>query len=190
MKVYQHTHEYEHCWGLVTMAFWLRYPNPFARHVLACDVVDRYVDPATGILHTTRILLKRGVLPKWGRHIIKSTESYIVEYSEIDPKSQIMRTLTRNLNHTRIMQIEERIEYHGQRRPITQPSETAAAEAARETTVARTTASIVSNFGWGLKSRIEGFGLNRFATGTSRSRDGMMYIIEMIRANKTFPLAS
>jgi len=29
-------------WDQVTSAFWRRYPNPFSRHVLTEDVVDRY----------------------------------------------------------------------------------------------------------------------------------------------------
>jgi hypothetical protein len=72
----------------VTLAFWVRYPNPFANHgkkrkrsykekpvltffsflsftiVLAVDVLDRYVDER-GVLKTTRLVLKKGKAPKW-----------------------------------------------------------------------------------------------------------------------------
>ena len=68
-------------WQNVTLAFWLRYPNPFASHgtfnssmlhctlltsiiVLAVDVLDRYVDE-NGVLKTTRLVLKKGKVPKW-----------------------------------------------------------------------------------------------------------------------------
>lgn len=69
VKFYQHTSSFEHAWDNVTYAFWLRYPNPFASHVLGCDVLDRSVDPVTGVLRTTRLILKKGVLPRWGRNV-------------------------------------------------------------------------------------------------------------------------
>jgi hypothetical protein len=69
VKVFQHVFRYEHAWEDVTLAFFLRYPNPHASHVLAADVIDQYVDPHTGHLHTTRLLLKKGVVPKWGAKV-------------------------------------------------------------------------------------------------------------------------
>lgn len=48
---------------------WSKYPNPHSSHVVTSDVVDRYVDPRTGYLYTTRLFLKRGNLPKWGRKV-------------------------------------------------------------------------------------------------------------------------
>src|SRR3954451_19322119 len=59
-----------HPWELVTYAFWMRYPNPFSKHVLAADVIDRSFDPETGVLKTTRLLLKQGVLPRWGQAVM------------------------------------------------------------------------------------------------------------------------
>jgi hypothetical protein len=56
----------------VTQAIWCKYPNPFAAHVLTADVIDRSVDPSTGILTTTRLMLKEGKLPKWGRSVRSS----------------------------------------------------------------------------------------------------------------------
>ncbi|CAO3612228.1 unnamed protein product [Mucor hiemalis] len=53
-------------WQNVTLAFWLRYPNPFASHVLSVDVLDRYVDE-NGVLKTTRLVLKKGKVPN-GSH--------------------------------------------------------------------------------------------------------------------------
>lgn len=73
VKFYQHTSSFEHAWDNVTYAFWLRYPNPFASHVVGCDVIDRHVDPVTGVLRTTRLILKQGVLPRWGRGVCLSS---------------------------------------------------------------------------------------------------------------------
>ena len=35
----------------------------------AYDIVHRNVDPATRLLTTTRVVIKRGTLPRWGQHV-------------------------------------------------------------------------------------------------------------------------
>jgi len=35
----------------------------------AYDVLNRSVDSATGQLSSTRLMLKRGTLPRWGKHV-------------------------------------------------------------------------------------------------------------------------
>ncbi|KAG1218980.1 hypothetical protein G6F35_007872 [Rhizopus arrhizus] len=107
VKFYSHAFNYDYQWQNVTLAFWLRYPNPFASHVLAVDVLDRYVDE-NGILKTTRLVLKKGKAPKWfPENFLKNSEAFIIEESEVDPKNKTMITRTKNLNHVRVMQIEE-----------------------------------------------------------------------------------
>ncbi|KAJ1922715.1 hypothetical protein IWQ60_006337 [Tieghemiomyces parasiticus] len=107
VKFYQHTFDYDHPFPLVTLAFWLRYPNPFAAHVLASDVIDRYVDPDTGVLHTTRLILKRGNVPKWARTFMSNNEAYILEQSRVDPRDRTMVCTSKNISHKRVMVIEE-----------------------------------------------------------------------------------
>ncbi|ORY06326.1 MSF1-domain-containing protein [Basidiobolus meristosporus CBS 931.73] len=167
VKIYQNTFSYEHPWDNVSLAFWLRYPNPFASHVLGADVLDRHVD-SEGCLHTTRILLKKGVLPRWGSKIMKNNEAFIIEESVINPHTNTMTTCTKNLNHTRIMQVEETQTFkphpdHAQWTKVT------------------TEARIISNLGWGLTGKLEGFGVKKFADNTVKSRKGMSYVLEMIR---------
>ncbi|CAG8701350.1 21838_t:CDS:2 [Cetraspora pellucida] len=150
VKIFQHTFKYEYNWDSVTLAFWLRYPNPFASHVESVDVIDRYVDPNTGVLRTTRLILKRGVLPKWGRG------------------TQTMITLTKNITHARLMQVEEWQTFR------VDPNN-------REFTQVKTEARVISNFGWGLTDRVEGFGIKKFADSATKSRKGMSHVLEMIR---------
>ncbi len=69
VRFYKTNFEYEHPFAQVSLAVFMKYPNPFAAHVLASDVIDRFVDE-TGRLHTTRLFLKRGAVPKWGRSVI------------------------------------------------------------------------------------------------------------------------
>ncbi|KAI8061639.1 PRELI-like family-domain-containing protein [Gongronella butleri] len=165
VKFYQHTFQYDHPWQNVTLAFWLRYPNPFASHVLAVDVLERYVDER-GILKTTRLVLKKGKAPKWfPKSFLKNSEAFVIEESEVDPKAMTMVTRTKNLNHVRIMQVEE--------------SQTFTTNG--ESTSCKTEARIISRFGWGLTNRIEGFGQSSFAANASKARKGMRHILQMIR---------
>lgn len=50
---------YKYSFPIVSLAYFLRYPNPYARHVLTTDVIQRYVDPNTHRLHTTRLHLEK-----------------------------------------------------------------------------------------------------------------------------------
>jgi hypothetical protein len=93
-------------WPIVSLAFFLRYPNPYAGHVLSCDVVSRELTP-TGTLRTTRLILKHGALPQWARKLISRAESWVVEESEVDPYGQVVRCTTRNLDHVKVMRVEE-----------------------------------------------------------------------------------
>ncbi|CAO3701303.1 unnamed protein product [Rhizopus microsporus] len=150
-------------WQNVTLAFWLRYPNPFASHVLAVDVLDRYVDE-NGILKTTRLVLKKGKAPKWfPENILKNSEAFVIEESEVDPKNKTMITRTKNLNHVRVMQIEETqiFKQHDQN---------------PDWTSCKTEARIISRFGWGLTSKIEGFGQSTFIANAAKVYVVLYYI--------------
>jgi hypothetical protein len=66
-----------------------------------------------------------------------------------------MVTKTKNLNHVRIMQVEETqmFKQHEQN---------------PEWTACKAEARIVSKFGWGMTSRIEGFGQSTFIANTAK----------------------
>ncbi|KAF9581987.1 hypothetical protein BGW38_000810 [Lunasporangiospora selenospora] len=169
VKFYQHTSSFEHSWNNVTYAFWLRYPNPFAAHVVGCDVIDRSVDE-NGVLRSTRLILKQGVLPRWGRGLIKNTDTYIIEESEVDPRTHTMVTRTKNLNHVRAMQVEETQTF------------TIHPENSKWTQV-KTEVRIISEIRWGLTGRVESFGINKFVDNSAKARKGMSHILERLRLN-------
>lgn len=150
-------------WSIVSLAFFLRYPNPYASHVISCDVVDRR-QTDTGSLLTTRLILKRGTLPRWApQGIISRTESWVIEESEVDPFGKLVRCRTKNLDHVKVMQIEETQLFqqsqdgcvHRFFSPHFHPSP-------NRRTVQTTEGYITSKFGWGLTKRIESHGLARF----------------------------
>ncbi|KAI9199600.1 PRELI-like family-domain-containing protein [Polychytrium aggregatum] len=159
---------FDHSWSQVTLAIFRKYPNPFASHVLASDVIDRVVDPATGVIYTTRLFLKKGLLPKWGRSLFKVSDAFIIEHSTVDPRTQTMTTVTKNLSHTKLMLVEET--------QVIRPHP----ETANATTIS-SSARIVSNTGWdSLKTRIEGFGVSKFKDNTLKSARGLRHVLEQL----------
>lgn len=87
----------------------MRYPNPLASHILSCDVISRTVN-TSGTLSTTRLILKTGALPRWApKGIVSRAESWVIEESEVDPTGRVVRCTTRNLDHVKVLHVEERI---------------------------------------------------------------------------------
>jgi 4-amino-4-deoxychorismate lyase len=194
VKLFSADSVFGHPWALFTKAVWQKYPNPFASHVLASDVIERRVDPETGILHTTRLFLKQGKVPKWGaavrfseivvyqqrrghltrrmaKQIMPSTEAFIIEHSQVDPRNGTMTTVTKNLSHSKIMLVEE-----------TQTYKLDPLDPGR--TLVKTEARIVSNTGWFLRGRIEGFGLSRFKKNWAKSTQGILHVVEQLQQRK------
>jgi PRELI-like family len=160
-------------WPIVSLAFFLRYPNPYASHVISCDVISREFTPS-GSLLTTRIILKTATLPRWApRGIVSRSESWILEESEVDPHGKVVRCLTRNLDHVKAMQVRETQTFSQagegcvHRFPLL-PSRVVSMRYFQRKTLQTTEASIVSGFGWGLTKQIENYGLARFRKNVQR----------------------
>jgi hypothetical protein len=173
MKFYSQSFLYDDPWPIVSLAFFLRYPNPYAAHVVSCDVISRE-QTSTGSLLTTRLILKRGALPRWApKGIISRAESWVIEESEVDPWGKTVRCRNRNLDHVKVMQVEESILFRH-----TEDGKT----------LQTTTASIVSGFGWGLTKRIEHHGLAKFKANVQRSREGVSLILSLLRQSRLRPM--
>ncbi|KAJ6118932.1 hypothetical protein N7471_013552 [Penicillium samsonianum] len=119
MKIFENTSTYDYSFPAVTLAYFLRYPNPYCRHVLTTDVIDRYVDPNTHRLHTTRLHLKRSKIPSGILRLLprgmsgpdNSAQSYILETTVVDPVEGWMETESRNLEWTGILSVVEKQYY-------------------------------------------------------------------------------
>ncbi|POS82811.1 hypothetical protein EPUL_006602 [Erysiphe pulchra] len=141
VKIYESAFSYDYSFPAVTLAYFLRYPNPYSTHVLSTDVISRDID-SQGRLHTVRVHRKRTRLPsavlKFLPHSVMaslsnnnqnnnggerghSSESYILERSTIDIKEGWMRTESRNLDWTGILSVVEKQEYQRQM-PLTEKS--------------------------------------------------------------------
>ncbi|MCJ1362906.1 hypothetical protein MMC16_002012 [Acarospora aff. strigata] len=125
VKFYESSFSYDYPFPAVTLAYFLRYPNPYSKHVLSTDVIDRTFDATTQRLSTTRLHLKRSKLPPavvklLPKGILGSSsdagQSYILEKSVIDVREGWMRTESRNLEWTGILSVVEKQVYY--RRPL------------------------------------------------------------------------
>jgi hypothetical protein len=168
VKFFKQTTNLRHCWEQLTLAIWSKYPNPHSSHVVTSDVVDRYVDPRTGYLYTTRLFLKRGNIPKWGRKLVSNNEAYVIEHSIVKPSQNSMDISTKNLSHAKLLLIEENQKF---------------VKKDNENTTLVTKARVTSNI-WGpLCSKIESFGLNKMKEGTKNSCNGLLYVVERLNTS-------
>ncbi|KZP00668.1 MSF1-domain-containing protein [Calocera viscosa TUFC12733] len=172
MKFFRQTHVYDDPFPTVTLAFFLRYPNPYASHIASVDVIDRAFTER-GTLVTTRLILKRGSLPRWAPKGILGprTETWVIEESEVDPSIGETKVRTRNLDHVKIMKV---VEYAHLRPHPDDPTRT----------LHETTATINSNFSRLLQHRIEKFGLNRFRQNVEKSRYGFSMVLRALRSHR------
>ncbi|KGO69334.1 Uncharacterized protein PITC_095160 [Penicillium italicum] len=119
MKFFENTSTYDYSFPAMSLAYFLRYPNPYCRHVFTTDVVDRYVDPNTHRLHTTRLHLKRSKIPSGILRLLpkgmgasdNSAQSYILETTVVDPVEGWMETESRNMEWTGILSVVEKQHY-------------------------------------------------------------------------------
>ncbi|KAL5256057.1 hypothetical protein ACHWQZ_G011315 [Mnemiopsis leidyi] len=100
-------------WEDVTVAHWLKYPNPFSNHVLSEDVVERRVED--GKLCTVRFIVKKQRIPASLMWMVPNRHKacYVKETSVIDPVNQECTITTENLNCRFISLVIETLKYKG-----------------------------------------------------------------------------
>lgn len=51
-------------------------------------------------------------MPRWfPKGIVSRAESWVVEESEVDPHGKMVRCVTKNLDHVKVMQVEESVQF-------------------------------------------------------------------------------
>ena len=120
VKFYENYFSHSYSLPTVSLAYYLRYPNPYAPHVLSTDVIDRHFDPETQTLFTARLLLKRSKVPSAVLKLVPASwlgpsaggtgtsQSYILERSIVNIKDGVMITESRNLELTGVLTVVER----------------------------------------------------------------------------------
>ncbi|KAK4900907.1 hypothetical protein LTR27_002090 [Elasticomyces elasticus] len=130
VRFYSSDYTFDYSFSAVALAYFLRYPNPYSRHVASTDTIDRSYDPVTQRLTTVRLHVKQSrlppavlkLLPK-SSALVGSTEgegkegraqSFILEKSVVDVREGWMETESRNLDWNNVLSVIER---HTFRRP-------------------------------------------------------------------------
>jgi len=187
VKFYESSFSYDYSFPAVTLAYFLRYPNPYSTHVLSTDVIDRSFDPVAQRLYTTRLHLKRSKLPPAVLKLLpksilggtsnNSSQAYILEKSVVDVKEGWMETESRNLEWTGVLSVVERQMY---RRPsnavrVAPLSDSAGLieHAKDETTDVTTAVTFHSRFGQArkLRNRAKGEGISTASSHSSESEE-------------------
>lgn len=134
------------------------------------DYLSRHVDPATGILHTERLLTCRQNVPAFISRILGGEDSSLFyEKSEVDPQGRTLTLRSRNLTFCNLLVVEETCRYSG--------------AVPDGPTLFRQEASIRSVTGWShLRTAIEEFCVNRFCANAQRGKLALEHAIERIYA--------
>ncbi|KAK7207263.1 PRELI-like family-domain-containing protein [Myxozyma melibiosi] len=187
VKFYKSFFTHNHDFNTFSLAYFLRYPNPYATHVLSVDTLERFVDEQ-GRLHTKRLVVKRGKLPHWCKVLLSSSklnisESMILETSIIDPRNELILSEAKNIDFTKIMRVVESATYKGD----------VSADGSKIVR-ANTTVSFLSSFGFdSMKERMELWGQRKMGENLNRSQKGMGYVMDRLREQggkiKAFQLA-
>lgn len=162
---FETSHAYQHSFETVTLAYLNRYPNPYAKHVKSTDTLELFVD-SEGCLRTTKMVVKTGRLPQFIKPFLGSSlDLYIIERSIINPQTQTMRTYLANVDHRKVIKVEEHLHY--------------------KTSVEGTTAvdlkvKFSSNF-TGFKERIETWSKNKFLSNMNNTREGLKFVMNQLK---------
>ncbi|RMZ91945.1 hypothetical protein DV736_g835, partial [Chaetothyriales sp. CBS 134916] len=155
MKIYESSYDYSYAFPTVTLAYFLRYPNPYSKHVLCTDVISRHVDPDTARLHTTRLHLKKSKVPGAILKLLPrglagpegKSQSFILEKSVVDLKEGWMETESRNMEWTGILSVVEKQVYRRWEREDKGDRGHRANSESGEWTNCKTTVTFVSKLG-------------------------------------------
>ncbi|KAL1915331.1 uncharacterized protein VTP21DRAFT_6789 [Calcarisporiella thermophila] len=164
MRLFTTTHKFNYSWQQVSAANWRKYPNEDCPHVVSVDVLDRRVDPETGIMVTERLLTIEQNAPAFIRRILGQdvTVQYCHEISILDPRNKTLSMKSRNLSWQNVMTVEERITYKGEgdQTVFTQEAEINASNAFSR-----------------VKEYIEDFCVKRFSDNAAKGRDAFERVL-------------
>lgn len=170
---YNSKHTYDHTFETVTLAYFNRYPNPYSAHVKSTDTIDVFIDEQ-GRLHQTKLIKKSGRLPNFIKPFLgKITTSWIIENTIVDPKTKEMITYNCNLDHRKIIRVEEYNTYKF--------------DFNKKVTNSFVTVKFSSGFnqkfglGLGIKDRIENWSKNKFSDNLFKSREGLAIVMETVK---------
>lgn len=183
----------------MNQGIWRKYPNRQCAHVVSVDVVDRSIDPKTGILRTERILGVKQKAPIWvlkvrlyllhhqdtlnlswmrKKMLGGSEDAFVREVSFVDPTTQRTTLTSVNLSLCQYVTVLEQIAYTPTKRsPL-------------ERTNFYQSVSIQSGGAiWkSLGAKLEQWSAQRFFENASKGRQGLEEVLREFWSNRTIEL--
>lgn len=171
-------------WDTVSVANWLKYPNTHTPHVLHVDYLQRYVDPATGDLHTERLITCRQGAPAFLLRLAgEQATSHVLERSVVQRAARTLVLRSTNVTLAHLLTVEETCRYE----PARDPAAPDGPECTRFTQHAR----ITSLAGWqSWREYVEDFGTGRFQENARKGRLALEQVIHDLAADTRRLLAS
>lgn len=109
-----HEHLFPYSFASLCLSYMNRYPSPLSPHIISSDLLSVNISPHSGQLHLTKLVLKRGKLPRWApRGLVSKAETFVLEECEVDVLGQVLSSQTRNLDHRMVLDITERYHFQG-----------------------------------------------------------------------------
>lgn len=168
MKIWTTEHVFNHNWENVVQSQFRKFPNPHSTAVLGTDVIDRHVDPATGILHSHRIITSDWGLAPWVQRLIGANrECYAHEYSSVNPTSRLMEMKSINLTFCSFVNMKEQMSY------FPHPKEPSSKTLMRQE-------MIVTVQGVPLTSFMESLIVNTVSASAAKGRQAIDWVVEKI----------
>lgn len=168
---YKSNNNYNYSFDVVTYSWLNRYPNPFAKHVISVDTIEHQIDEK-GNLHITRLIRKQGNVPTWAKPLFRNiTTSWIIEKIKVDPQTKYMQTYTTNLEHTKIIRVQQYTNY-------VQKNNDHVDVISR----VKFSSQFRQVYGLGIKDRIENWSHSRFIENINKSRQGLLLVIKNFNA--------
>jgi len=186
MKYHSSESTFKNSWEQTIVAVWQRYPNPFSRHVLSEDILERKIikdknesESSRPRLFTKRLLIKTNPLPKWGQRFVNMRQVAVIEESILDRDRNLFITYTRNIGYTSTMNVIEKCIYTPSRSttPVDDENSTKPATTTSSgTTLLKREAWINSQLR-GFSTVLQRFGIERYKHNANMATKGLNYAL-------------
>ncbi|VDK53645.1 unnamed protein product [Anisakis simplex] len=108
------SHVFPYSFEQVAAAFWDRYPNSKAQHILSEDVIERRIEGDQII--TKKLIVKKGAtfmksVPRWMSKLANIQVVPTLEESIYDRETRTLTTYTRNISCISMVNVHERCVY-------------------------------------------------------------------------------
>jgi len=106
-------HTFKHDWKEIALASWKKYPCKSRPDILSVDMIRRDYNPVTRTLSSTRLITNKSQVPFFIGYVIgeRSSVSFFVEESTVDPVNKVMVMRSRNLSFSNFIQVHETCTY-------------------------------------------------------------------------------